>query len=68
MNVTLEFALPENRQELELCLAADDLAIALHEVRQHLRSQLKHAELTEETRAALECVRDLLPLELMERL
>lgn len=68
MNVVIEFTLPEDRPGLERCLAADDLALALNEVREHLRSRLKHFEMTDETRTALEAVRDLLPFELMERL
>lgn len=63
----LEFTLPEERQELDRCLAADEMISALYEIRQHLRSRLKYADLTKEAQEELEAVKALLPFELMER-
>lgn len=65
---TLEFELPREKQELDRALAADTAFSTLSELAQHLRSRLKYAELSEETRAELTAVRELLPFELMDRL
>ena len=65
---TLSFRLPEETQEHMAALKAGELVGALREVDQHLRKALKYGDHSDEVRAALQEVRDLLPHELMSML
>lgn len=64
---TLEFDLPEEQQELDRALSADEALAALSEIGRFVREKLKYAEISPETKAALEEVRLLVPHELLER-
>ena len=64
---TLEFTLPEEQAELDRALSATEALAALSELGRHVRDRLKHGELSDETRAALEEVRALVPHELLDR-
>ncbi len=68
MKATLTFDLPDDRFELEVANAAGELHSALLEIERHLRSRLKYAELSTETRLELETIRELLPRDLLGRL
>lgn len=60
MKAKLEFKLPEEKLEFYLASHAHDLWEVLWDLDQHLRSQLKHGDITEETYEALDSVRSLL--------
>lgn len=42
MKAIIEFNLPEDQSEYELCNKAQDMSYALHELRQHLRNKVKY--------------------------
>lgn len=42
MKATLEFNLPEDQSEYDLCNKALDMSIALHGIREYLRGKVKY--------------------------
>ena len=65
MKAILEFQLPEDDAEYRSAANARDAWSAIDDVRRHIRAQLKYAvELSDETRKALEEIRELLPHEI----
>ena len=57
---TLEFSLPEEQAEFEMACAAGKLASVLDDVRQELRSKLKHGDLRGKVFTAYEDLQRLL--------
>ena len=58
MKGILKFDLPEEREEFDLHCKAFDYAIALDEIGEYLRQQLKYCDRTEADSKVLEEVRD----------
>jgi hypothetical protein len=63
MIATLRYTLPEEREEHAAALAGMGALEALRTIDEHLRGTIKHGEHSDETRAALQAVRDLLRVE-----
>lgn len=42
MKAILEFNLPDDQEDYELCNKAQDMSYALHELQQHLRNKVKY--------------------------
>ena len=42
MKAVLEFNLPDDQEEYELCNKAQDMSYALHQIQQYLRSKVKY--------------------------
>jgi DNA polymerase III delta prime subunit len=42
MKAILEFSIPEDQEEYELCNKAQDMSYALHQIQQYLRSKVKY--------------------------
>jgi hypothetical protein len=55
------FNLPRDNYEYRCAQSAGEMYRELCEIEKHLRSKLKYSELSEETRAELQLVRDMLP-------
>lgn len=58
MKATLEFNLPEENEEFEMKINAGKYYCALEDLREFLRSKLKHGDLPPETEAVYEEVRE----------
>jgi hypothetical protein len=58
MKATLEFNLPEEREEFEIALRAGKLQAALSEFENFLRAQLKYGELPEAEYKRVEMIRE----------
>lgn len=56
--VTLEFALPEEKEEFATCNNASEYRAALYEFANYLRNQLKYSDLTEKEQVIFEEIRD----------
>lgn len=67
MKAILEFNLPEDSSEHLLAVSASELYSALCEIDRSLRNRIKHGDLSDETRAELEAIRELIPQPLIER-
>lgn len=52
MKATLEFNLPEEREEFDTCNMASSMHCALHELREYLHRKYKHQEPENESRRA----------------
>lgn len=48
MKATLEFNLPEDQSEYDLCNKAFDMRLALNDMRNYLRSKVKYEEMPAE--------------------
>jgi small-conductance mechanosensitive channel len=57
MKAILKFNLPEEREEFELASNAAKYSIVLSDIDNHLRSKIKHADLTDEQYEVYEEVR-----------
>lgn len=57
MRATLEFSLPEEREELDHALKGTDAVAVLHAMDNYLRERLKYHELTDEVATVLQEVR-----------
>lgn len=66
MKANLTFDLTEERSELLLALRAGEMSSALWAIDQACRSALKYEELSDETRAKVQAIRDLIPSELLD--
>lgn len=59
MKATIEFSLPDEKEEFEMYSKAGDYYSALIEIDNYCRNKLKHNELlTEETEKHLQAIRD----------
>ena len=58
MKTTLEFSLPEEKEELNLALQALDYKVALESILLLMRNKLKHSELSKENYEFLDNLRD----------
>lgn len=58
MKVSLEFNLPEEREEYELAYNGVHYACVVEELDRHLRNKLKHEELTAEQNTIYQEIRD----------
>jgi hypothetical protein len=58
MKATLKFNLPEEQEEFELASNAVKYSIVLSDIDNHLRSKIKHADLTDEQYKVYEEVRE----------
>lgn len=58
MKAQLTFNLPEEQEEFTNALDGTSLALAIHEIDQYMRSELKHAELTDEVHDKVQEIRD----------
>lgn len=67
MKVTLEFSVPDDQAPLDAALVGTELALALSEIRRHLRDRRKHGNHSKKTRAELDALWELVPHELLER-
>jgi len=67
MKSILEFNLPEDNSDFLTCIKAHEYKSICYDIYSYIRNRIKHEELSEETRAALESVRDILLSELDER-
>ena len=68
MRATLEFDLPSDEVPLELASRAIDLYSALSEIRESIRTRLKHSEnLSLAEMEYLERLRELIPHDLLDR-
>lgn len=65
MKATLEFDLSTDRYEYEAARHGPQLLVSLNQIRQAIRSALKYEEHSDETRAQLEKLRELIPFELL---
>lgn len=65
MKAILTFQLPEERYEFEAARHGAALTAALNEIRGAIRNALKYQEHSDETRAKLEELRDLIPFDLL---
>ena len=54
MKITMEFQLPEDADDLFLAMHAATLRMATKDVKEHIRSRLKHGLLGEEATAEFE--------------
>lgn len=57
MEATLKFTLPEERQEFEMATNGPKYKAVLWQLDQYLRSQIKHADLSDAQAGTLELVR-----------
>lgn len=58
MKAQLTFNLPDEQEEFQNALDGTSLALAIHEIDQYMRSELKHAELTDEVHDKVQEIRD----------
>jgi hypothetical protein len=58
MKATLEFNLPDDKEDYEMMINASKYYLALWNMKQELRSKLKYAELSEQEYEIYEKVRD----------
>lgn len=58
--VTLEFTLPEERNEFNAAFEGEAARALIFEIDQHCRALIKHAELSEETNRCLQGIRDMI--------
>jgi len=60
MKATLEFDLPLDRDDYEMCRMGRDMWLQLWDIDNELRNKLKHCELGEDARALATMVRDMI--------
>lgn len=58
MKAKLTFNLPDEQEEFKNALDGTSLALAIHEIDQYMRSELKHADLTDEVHDKVQEIRD----------
>jgi hypothetical protein len=64
--VTIRYTLPDESMEHRAALAGVDALVALEKIDQWARGRLKHAEPTVDEVHALQAVRAMIPVELLE--
>lgn len=52
--ISFDLSLPEEYDKMTLYMKSEDMAVAIHRVRELLRSYLKYLDLSAETRSTLE--------------
>ena len=67
MTATLTFSLPEEEEEFDRAVQGSDWRMVVEDLDAHLRSRLRHEDLTDEVHAALERARTHLYTLLEER-
>jgi hypothetical protein len=67
VKATLEFDLPEEREEFELASKGTDWMLVLWEIDQNLRNSLKHGHEYKTADEAMEKMRELIGQEMSER-
>lgn len=67
MKATLTFDLPKEHAEHVAALRGGEALDVLAEIDQHCRRILKHGDPSDEVRAALQAVRELIPADLIDR-
>lgn len=60
MKNTIEFNLPEDREELQIALRAGEVISIVEETLNYIRQKLKYGELKQEATSELEAVRSML--------
>lgn len=66
--LTYDLADPDDERAHRYALAGRDALIALERIRENIRTQIKYGDPSDETRAALEAMRELIPHELVDLL